>query len=144
MEGLSGSFIARFSARGRVSGLLFGIRGRLYCVGAMQRGICWRFGIEAFNPARGFWTNTFGLRTRIKQIEMMTQWGMRDEVIPVRFRPNWIRGSLHFRRSGCIEFVITASDPEIFSPEPRKNPEIFSSLEVEDTSYYEPCKKERY
>lgn len=144
MEGLSGRVFACFSHPGRIAGVLVGIRRRMFVIGICRRGIFYRFGARAINPARGYWDSVFGLRTRIKQIEMMMSWGMRDETVPVRFRPSWIHGSIHYSRTGILTFIVTATDPEIFSPEPRKNPEIFSSLEVEDTSYYEPCQKERY
>lgn len=85
---------------------------------------------------RGYWDSVFGLRTKIKQIEMFMTYGMKNETIPVRFRPNWIRGSIHYSRTGLVTFVITATDPEIFAPVPRKNYEIFSDMEDEADSYY--------
>jgi hypothetical protein len=143
VEGLSGNVFAGFRAPGRVFGVLFGICGRLHCIGATQRGIFWRFGARTINPMPGCWDSVFGLRTRIKQIEMMLEWGMKDEIIPVHFRPSWIHGSIHCKRSGCISFVITAIDREVFASLPRKNHEIFSDMEVEDVSYYQSSRKER-
>lgn len=69
----------------------------------------------------------------------MIPWGMKDEVIPVRFRPNWIRGSLHFFRSGCIEFVVTACDPEIFCSVAKSGGRGGSSgdIEVAQGDYYD-------
>lgn len=69
----------------------------------------------------------------------MMPWGMKDEVIPVRFRPNWIRGSMHFRRTGCISFIITATDPEIFAPVVSGGYE-----EGEKSVYVQSAGKERY
>lgn len=44
----------------------------------------------------------------------MLKTGMRDEILPVRFRRNRIRGAMHFSRTGCITFVISAIDAEVF------------------------------
>lgn len=44
----------------------------------------------------------------------MLKVGLKDEIIPVWFRPNWIHGSLHFSRTGCLSFIFTAIDPERF------------------------------
>lgn len=62
---------------------------------------------------------------------MMLKVGMRDEIIPVRFRPNRVHGSLHFSRTGIITFIITALDSERFASERSKNPEIFTTIENE-------------
>lgn len=35
----------------------------------------------------------------------MIKIGMKDETIPVHFRANRIRGSLHFSRTGVISFI---------------------------------------
>lgn len=48
---------------------------------------------------------------------------MKDEVVPLNFRPAGIRGSLHFSRTGIISFVGGSladsqadSDSELFLP----------------------------
>jgi hypothetical protein len=55
--------------------------------------------------------------------------GMKDEIVPVRFRRNRIHGSLHFCRSGICSFVIHAMDIERFGGSYSKNPEIFATTE---------------
>lgn len=47
-------------------------------------------------------------------INTMLEIGMKNEIVPIRFRPRGISGSLHFSRTGLVSFVITALDTEIF------------------------------
>lgn len=44
----------------------------------------------------------------------MLKTGMRNEILPVRFRPDWIHGALHLSRTGCCSFIFTATDPKRF------------------------------
>lgn len=44
----------------------------------------------------------------------MLKTGMKNEVLPVRFRRNRLRGSMHFSRTGCITFIVSAIDAEVF------------------------------
>ncbi len=86
----------------------------------------------------------FGVRSRIKLIETIFKVGMRDEIIPVRFRPAGIHGALHFSRTGCISFIITALDSEKF---PRLDPVDYQSVswaETEDAITRESRSQERY
>jgi hypothetical protein len=133
----------RFGSAGRVAGLLIGIRGRAHVVGATQRGIFWRFGARIFVPFEGYFESVFGLRTGVKQIDLMMKVGMKDEIIPVRFRPNWVHGSVHFCRTGCISFVIAALDPERF---PKAQGESFgelSTLALHGDNFYDSGSEKR-
>jgi hypothetical protein len=44
----------------------------------------------------------------------MLEIGMKNEIVPIRFRPRGISGSIHFSRTGLVSFVITSLDTEIF------------------------------
>ncbi len=125
-----------FSAAGRVYGVVVGICGRLYVVGVCQRGLFWRFGARVYRPIDGYWESVFGLRSRIKAVEMMFIAGMKDEIIPVAFRPNRIHGSIHFSRSGVINFVIVALDNERFAAIDSKTCQSFAADDELSTSVY--------
>jgi hypothetical protein len=87
----------------------------------------WRFGARIFSPIDGYWESIFRLRTAIGQIEMMAKVGMRDEVVPLRFRHNRVHGSLHCCRTGVISMVVHALDIEAFGGTYSKNSEIFAT-----------------
>lgn len=144
MGALSRLGIYRFGAIGRVAGLLVGIRGRAYVIGALQRGYFYRFGAKFYSPLPGYFEGIFGLRTEVNGLNLMFKTGMKDEILPVRFGHNWIRGSVHISRTGLLSFVITAMDSERFPKVERKNPEIFSDGQAEDGSYFQSNSKERY
>ena len=143
MADMSRPGIYCFSKSGRVAGLCAGIRGRLYVVGATQRGVFWRFGAQIFSPKPGYFTTTFAVKTSIGEVDFMSKWGMRDEVLPVSFRPNWIRGSLHFRRTGVISFVINSLSREMFPKISEANVGNFAEREMERTSKYSEDDEER-
>lgn len=69
--------------------------------------------------------------------------GMRNEVVPVRFRPNWIRGALHFSNTGIISFVITAVDPEVFGKVKGENVGDFSTIALYSDGFYDQSNEER-
>jgi hypothetical protein len=74
----------------------------------------------------------------------MFKMGMRDEIIPLRFRPAGIHGSVHFSRTGVVSFVIVALDSEKF---PRLDPEDYQSVpwaETEDAIARESRSEKRY
>jgi hypothetical protein len=135
--------IYRFGKRGRVAGICVGIRGRLYLVGTTQRGIFYRFGAQIFSPKPGYWDTTFAVKTGIGEIDLMSRWGMKDEILPVSFRPNWIHGSLHFRRTGIITFIITALNREMFPQMVRANVGDFAEPEPEAGREYSKDIEER-
>lgn len=58
-------------------------------------------------------------------METMFKVGMKDEIVPVRFRPPGVHGSMHFSRTGCISFVVVSLDSEIF---PRLDPADYQAL----------------
>jgi hypothetical protein len=110
---------------------MLAIRGRLYLAGATQRGIFYRIGAQIFSPKPGYWDTTFAVKTQVGEIDLMSKWGMKDEILPVSFRPDWVHGSLHFRRTGIITFVITALSREMFPKVGRANVEDFAEPELE-------------
>lgn len=114
MGDLSGFKVYPFNSTGRVAGLLACVRRRAYVVGATQRGFFYRFGARIFSPCQGYFDSTFALKTQVSQIDLMLKTGMRNEILPVRFRPDWIHGALHLSRTGCLSFVFTATDPKRF------------------------------
>ncbi len=144
MGTIDGLGIHCFGASGRIAGVFARIRGRAYVIGAMQRGIFWRFGAAIHNPYPGYWDSVFGIRTELGPIALALKVGMKDEIIPVRFRPYWVHGSFHFSRTGCISFIFTALDPERFPKIERKNWEIFSEYPMEEDESYFSDGKERY
>jgi hypothetical protein len=70
--------------------------------------------------------------------------GMRDEIIPVRFRPAGIHGSVHFSRTGLISFVVVSLDSEIFPPVSPVDYRSVSWAESEDAIARESCSEKRY
>lgn len=143
MADMSGFGIYRFSAFGRVAGLCIGVRRRLYLVGATQRGIFWRIGAQIFSPCRGYFDTTFALKSKIWEIDLMLKAGMKNEIIPVRFRPSWIRGSLHFSNTGIVSFIITAIDPEVFPKSKGENLEEFSTVATYSDGFYDSDNEKR-
>lgn len=132
-----------FGATGRIYGLLIRVRGYAYVVGAMQRGFFYRFGAKIFSPTTGYWESIFGLRTAIKSVDLMLGVGIRDEIIPVSFRCDWIHGSIHFSRVGSLSFVLSALDPEVFPKSKGENLEEFSTATIVSDNFYDPNTEER-
>jgi hypothetical protein len=133
-----------FGNPGRLYGVLVVIRGQAYLFGASRRGFFWRFGAKIFSPVSGYFDSVFGLRTGIGKIELLLKAGLKDEMVTVRFRRNWIHGNLFVSRHGLYTFNLRAIDPEIFPQIPSKTPEDFAELSVEDASFYLSDYKERY
>jgi len=131
-----------FSSPQRVRGALFTVRGRVYLFGACRRGFFYRFGASIHTPARGRFDSVFRLKTRIGVIDLLFAKWLRDEILPVRFRCNWVRGHINISRSGLYSFVLTATDPELLDETVRRNWEISSPHEVEDASYYQSYQEE--
>jgi len=67
----------------------------------------------------------------------MLKVGVRDEIVPVWFRPNWIHGSLHFSRTGCLAFIFTATDPNRFPKMEGANLEEFATVAANTDDYYD-------
>lgn len=111
LDGLGGHL---YYAPGRVYGIAFRIQRRLHVVGLCQRGLFWRFGANVFSPIGGYWESIFGVRTGWKQIETIATIGMRNEIIPVSFRPRGVSGSIHFSRTGLISCVFVSLDNKRF------------------------------
>jgi hypothetical protein len=105
VESLSAVSVHAFSKRGRCYGLLLRIQRQAYVLGATERGIFYRFGAKLTETKPGKWNTLFGIKTRIGIAELMIKIGMKDDVVPVKFRPARVRGSLHFSRTGCISFI---------------------------------------
>jgi hypothetical protein len=131
-----------FGATGRVYGLLAGIRGRAYVVGLCRRGIFYRFGATIYSPSPGRFDSSFGLRTQVGAINLMVKKWIRDEILLVRFRRNWIRGNINISRTGLYSFQLYATDPDLVAEIDRRNCEISSEDEIEDASYYQSNYKE--
>ncbi len=144
MELVPGLGIYRFGAFGRVAGVLIGIRGRAYVVGMCQRGIFWRFGATIYSQSRGHQEAIFGVRSKLGEIDLMLKFGIKDEILPLRIRPNRFRGSVHISRTGVVSFVLGSTTTPMLTETDRKNSQIFSASEAEDTSYYQSSREERY
>jgi hypothetical protein len=129
--------IYRFGSRARCYGLLASIHGQAYVIGATERGFFYRFGAKIFSPFEGYFDTVFAVKTSVKEIDLMFKCGIRDEIISVVFRPDWLHGSLHISRTGICSFILTAIDREVFPSFERENLEIFSNHLVEDASYYQ-------
>lgn len=140
---LSGLGVYFFGSLGRIHGILAGIRGRAYVIAATQRGFIYRFGARIYSPYPGYWESIFGLRTGFKGIDTMLKIRMRDEIIPVTFRPNWIHGALHFSDTGIISFVITTIDHSVFPRVERENLEEFSTALLNGDNFYDKDGEER-
>ncbi len=74
----------------------------------------------------------------------MLKTGIKDEMLPLRIRPNRFRGSVHVSRTGIISFVIGSTAASVLTEIDRKNWEIFSASGAEDASYYQSSREERY
>jgi hypothetical protein len=131
-----------FYHHGRVYGSLLTLRGRAYVFGICRRGFFWRFGATIHSPARGRFDTVFGLRTRLGGIDLLFDKWLRNEIVPVRFRCNWVHGHINISCSGLYTFVLAATDPEILDETVRRNWEISSPLEIEDASYYQSYHEE--
>lgn len=132
-----------FYSPGRCYGFIAGIRGRLHLVGVSRRGLFWRFGATVYSPFDGYWESVFGVRTQLKKIETMLKMGMRNEILPIRVRPDRIRGSIHFSRTGVVSIVLVLLDCERFAPMDKQNPKDFATLE-NDLLGTVQSRKERY
>jgi hypothetical protein len=126
-----------FSSVGRVAGLLVEFRRRAYVFGASQRGFFWRFGAKIFSPCRGYLDSTFALKTKVWEIDLLLKVGMRNEIVSLRFRPNWIHGSIHFSSSGSISFVLTAVDPEVFPRVEGASLEEIATVAINGDGFYD-------
>jgi hypothetical protein len=136
VEIIHGIGVYTFSHPQRVRGALVTVRGRIYLLGACRRGIFYRFGASIYSPARGRFDAVFGLRTRIGAIDLLfTKW-LRDEILPVRFGCDWVRGHINISRSGLYSFVLGATEPELLAEIARRNWKISSASEIEDASFY--------
>jgi hypothetical protein len=81
------------------------IRRHAFILGGTERGIFYRFGAAFTETRNGRYELFFGLKTNIGITELMIKKWMRNEVVPLKFRPARIRGSLHFSRTGIITFL---------------------------------------
>jgi hypothetical protein len=130
---VSGLGFYRFSSAGRFYGLLIRVHGRAYVIGASRRGLFWRFGATIYDQGRGYQEAIFGVRTKLGEIDLMLKMGIKDEVFPLRVRPNRLRGSIHVSRTGVVSFVVGSVVDSAVVEAGRKNWEIFSTAESEDT-----------
>ncbi len=105
MESASDIAVSVFGKAGRCYGLFIRIRGRVTILGATERGIFYRIGVKITETKPGQWNGFFGLRTRIGIGELMIKKWMKDEVVPLKFGPSGVRGSLHFSHTGIISFI---------------------------------------
>lgn len=121
MEVVGGLGIYLFGATGRVYGLLFGVRGRAYVVGATRRGIFYRFGAKIYSPKSGRFESIFSLRTSIGGVELNFKNWLRDETITLRFRRDWIRGTVNVSRHGLYTFQLFATEPEAINQYASRN-----------------------
>jgi hypothetical protein len=140
---LSGLRVCPFSGSGAVYGLLTVFHRRAYIFGATQRGIFYRIGANIFSPKEGYWDSTFALKTKIWEIDLMLKVGMKDEVFTCWFRPNWIHGTLHFSRTGCLTFLFRAADPKVSSKTKGENVEDFSTATLYGDAFYDSDNEER-
>jgi hypothetical protein len=141
---VSGLEVYRFSSAGRIAGICLRICGRAYVIGMCQRGIFWRFGATIYDQGRGYQEAIFGVRTKLGEIDLMLKTGIKDEMLPLRIRPNRFRGSVHVSRTGIVSFVLGSTAASVFTETDRKNSQIFSASEAEDASYYQSDHEERY
>ncbi len=105
MESRSQFAVYSFSTKGGCYGLLIRIRGRAFVLGGNERGIFYRFDATFTETRNGRYELFFGLKTNIGIAELMIKKWMKNEVVPLKFRPARIRGSLHFSRTGIITFL---------------------------------------
>ena len=132
-----------FSSVGKAYGLLLEFRRRAYVFGATQRGFFWRFGATIFSPCRGYSDATFALKTKVWEVDLLLKVGMKNEIVPVSFRCNWIHGSIHFSRAGVLSFVLNAIDPEVFPKSKGENVSDFSTLALYSDGFYDKDGEER-
>jgi hypothetical protein len=140
---LSGLRVYPFDGAGIAYGILAIFQRRAYVFGASQRGIFYRIGAKIFNPCQGYFDSTFALKTKVGEVDLMLKVGMRDEIIPCWFRPRWIHGSIHLKRTGCISFIFTAVDPEVFPKSKGANVEDFATALLYGDGFYDKDNKER-
>jgi hypothetical protein len=143
VETLSGFRIYPFDGAGIAYGLLAIFQRRAYVFGATQRGIFYRIGAQIFSPCTGYFDSTFALKTKISEIDLMLKVGMKDEIIPCWFRPNWIHGAIHLSRTGCISFVFTALDPKVFPKSKGENVADFSTAALYSDGFYDEDNEKR-
>jgi hypothetical protein len=105
VENLSNVAVYGFSTKGGCYGLLIRIRRRAFVLGGNERGIFYRFGAAFTETRNGRYELFFGLKTIVGIAELMIKKWMKNEVVPLKFRPARIRGSLHFSRTGIITFL---------------------------------------
>jgi hypothetical protein len=131
VESLSAISVHPFSNPGRCYGLLIAIRGQAYVLGATERGFFYRFKAPIYSPKRGRFDSCFALRTAIGGIELLfTKW-IRNEVLSIHFRDNWLRGYIDISRHGLHSFQLFATDYEL-CPETRSNgSEFYPQIEPE-------------
>ncbi len=73
----------------------------------------------------------------------MFKLGIKNEIVPINFRPNWLHGSLHISRTGILSFVITAIDPEVFPRIKGENVGGFSTLASYGDSFFDSDSQKR-
>lgn len=95
-----------------------------------------------FQPARGYWDSSFGLRTTVGALELMIGTGMKDEVLPVVFRPSWIHGALHLSRTGVINFIVTAFDASRIDKDISDAWQSVTGTALQSSSFYEHSNEE--
>ncbi len=134
MEIVSGLGVYPFGKAGRCYGLLIGVRGRAYVIAAIERGILYRFGATVYSPKPGRFDSCFALRTAIGEIDLVFKNWLRNEVIPIYFRSNRVRGYIDVSRHGLYSFQLFATDREPDSEISRKDFEFSLSSEDENIS----------
>ena len=131
METLSAISIHPFSRAGRCYGLLIAVRGQAYVFGATERGFFYRFGATIHSPARGRYDSIFALRTKVRGIDLLfTRW-IRNEVLSIHFRDNWLRGYIDISRHGLHTFQLLAIDYELCPQANSNGSEFYPQIETE-------------
>ncbi len=129
VETLSEISIHPFWNPGRCYGLLLAVRGQAYVLGASTRGFFYRFKAPIYSPIRGRYDSCFRLKTSVGGVEFLfTKW-IRNEVLSIRFRDNWIRGYIDFSRHGLLSFQLLASDPELCPKADSNGSEFYPQLQ---------------
>ena len=129
MESLSAISVHPFWNQGRCYGLLLAVRGQAYVLGASIRGFFYRFKAPIYSPIRGRYDSCFRLKTSIGGIELLfTKW-MRNEVLPIHFRDNWIRGYIDISRHGFHSFQLLATDCELCPQGDSNGSEFYPQVE---------------
>lgn len=132
MEIVSGLGVYPFGKAGRCYGVLIGVRGRAYVVAAIERGILYRFGATIYSPKPGRFDSCFALRTKLGGIDLVFKNWLRNEVLPINFRSNRVRGYIDVSRHGLYSFQLFATDREPDSEISRKDFEFSLSSEGEN------------